>query len=50
MRYKLKKKDLFSDMKMGLDMIRKGRMTLLPHNIKDKAGLKRAFDLAKRDG
>jgi len=43
MRYKLKKKDLFSDTRMGLDMMRKGRMALLPHNIKDKKGLQRAL-------
>ncbi|MGD0230699.1 MAG: 4Fe-4S dicluster domain-containing protein [Syntrophorhabdales bacterium] len=43
MRYKLKKKDLFSDTKMGLDMMKKGRMGLFPHNIKDRAGLKNAL-------
>jgi heterodisulfide reductase subunit C len=43
MRYKLKKKDLFSDMRMGLDMMRKGRMAIFPHNIKDKKGLQKAL-------
>jgi heterodisulfide reductase subunit C len=43
MRYKLKKKDLFSDTRMGLDMMRKGRMAIFPHNIKDKKGLQRAL-------
>jgi len=48
MRYKLKKKDLFSDTKMGLDMMKKGRMTLLPHNIKDKGGLRKALERTRQ--
>ena len=43
MRYKLKKKDFFSDARMGIDMMKKGRMALLPHNIKDRKGLRKAF-------
>jgi len=35
LRYKIGKKDLFSDTKMGMGMVMKGRMGLLPHNIKD---------------
>ncbi len=49
MRYLVKKKDFFSNTRMGLDMMKKGRMALLPHNIKDKKGLQRAFArLAKK--
>jgi heterodisulfide reductase subunit C2 len=49
MRYKLKKKDFFSDTKMGLDMVKKGRMAVFPHNIRDRKGLKKAFEtLAQR--
>jgi heterodisulfide reductase subunit C len=44
MRYKLKKRDLFGDTRMGLDMMKKGRMAILPHHIKDRKGLRCAFD------
>jgi heterodisulfide reductase subunit C len=44
MKYKLAKKDLFSDTKMGITMMAKGRMGLLPHNIKDKKGMKALFE------
>ena len=47
MKYKLAMKDLFGDvageMKMGLGMMTKGRMGLLPHNIKNRAALKEVF-------
>jgi heterodisulfide reductase subunit C len=43
MRYKLKKKDFFSDTRMGVDMMKKGRMALLPHNIEDRKGLRTAL-------
>jgi heterodisulfide reductase subunit C len=48
MSYKLKKKDFFSDTKMGMDMMKKGRMGLFPHNIKDRSGLKKALERAAR--
>jgi hypothetical protein len=44
MKYKLSKKDFFSDTKMGLDMFTKGRMGMLPHNIQDRKALKETFD------
>ena len=47
MKYKLEKKDFFGDTKMGLGMMLKGRMGLLPHNIKDKRGIKALFDKAR---
>jgi heterodisulfide reductase subunit C len=43
MKYKLAKKDFFSDTKMGIGMFTKGRMGILPHNIKDRKGLKEIF-------
>ncbi|MGA3173621.1 MAG: 4Fe-4S dicluster domain-containing protein [Syntrophorhabdales bacterium] len=48
MRYKLKKKDLFSDSKMGMDMMKKGRMGIFPHNIKDRSALRKAIDRISR--
>jgi heterodisulfide reductase subunit C len=53
MRYKLSKKDFFSDTKMGLDMFSKGRMGMLPHNIKDRKALKETFakiETERREG
>ncbi len=48
MRYKLLKKSLFDDTKMGLSMFTKGRMGILPHNIRDRGGLRRLFQKAER--
>ena len=39
LKYKLEKKDLFSDTKMGMGMLMKGRMGILPHNIRDRERL-----------
>ncbi|HVN96871.1 MAG TPA: 4Fe-4S dicluster domain-containing protein [Syntrophorhabdaceae bacterium] len=47
MHYKLAKKDFFSDTKMGLGMLTKGRMGILPHNIKDKKLMKKIFTRTK---
>jgi len=43
LRYKIDKKDLFSDTMMGMGMLKKGRIGLLPHNIKDRKGIKEIF-------
>jgi heterodisulfide reductase subunit C2 len=43
LRYKIDKRDLFGDTKMGMAMFMKGRMGILPHNIKDRKGLKDMF-------
>ncbi|MBP6940465.1 MAG: 4Fe-4S dicluster domain-containing protein [Syntrophorhabdaceae bacterium] len=43
LRYKIGKKDLFGDTVMGMGMLKKGRMGLLPHNIKDRNGMKGIF-------
>ncbi len=42
--YKLHKRDLFSDTAMGISMMLKGRMGLLPHNIKGKRAIRDIFD------
>lgn len=43
MKYKMLKKDVFGDTKMGIDMLLKGRMGILPHSIKDKKMLRAIF-------
>jgi len=49
MKYKIAKKDILSDTKMGIDMIFKGRMGILPHNIKDRKTLKTIFKKIEDD-
>ncbi len=44
MHYKLAKKDFFSDAKMGIGMFTKGRMGVMPHNIKNRKQMKAIFD------
>lgn len=41
---KLVMKDFFSDIVMGMKMILGGKLSVLPHSIKDRAGMKRIFD------
>ena len=43
LRYKLEKKNFFEDSKVGLGMFLKGRMGILPHNIKDRKQVKEIF-------
>lgn len=43
MRYKLKKRDLFSDVGVGLKMLQKRKLDLTPSKIRDKAALKKIF-------
>jgi len=47
MRYKMMKKDFFGDTKMGLGMFVKGRMGILPHNIKDRKSVRNMFGSVK---
>jgi heterodisulfide reductase subunit C2 len=49
MLYKLKKKNLFDigDALMGMTMFMKGRIGLLPHNIKDRIGIRKMFERLK---
>jgi heterodisulfide reductase subunit C2 len=44
MKYKMDKKNFFEDAKMGMGMFMKGRMGVLPHNIKDRRGFKEMFE------
>jgi heterodisulfide reductase subunit C2 len=46
-RYKLKKMSLFGDMAMGIKMFLKGRLGFLPHNTKDRAGIRRMLNRLK---
>lgn len=41
--YKMSSKDLFGDMRLGLNMFLKGRLKLTPHSIKGKAEIKQIF-------
>jgi heterodisulfide reductase subunit C len=43
LRYKVEKKNFFEDAKMGTGMFLKGRMGILPHNVKDRKQLKEIF-------
>jgi heterodisulfide reductase subunit C len=47
MRYKFEKKSFFEDTKMGLGMFLKGRMGILPHNIRDRKQVKAIFEKAE---
>jgi heterodisulfide reductase subunit C len=49
MRYMLSKRDLFSNTRVGMDMMRKGRINILPHNIKDKKGMKEIYERIAAD-
>ena len=46
MRYKIEKKNFFEDTRMGITMMLKGRMGVLPHNVKDRQGMKGLFEHA----
>ncbi|MDR3631124.1 MAG: 4Fe-4S dicluster domain-containing protein [Desulfocapsaceae bacterium] len=41
--YKLRSGDLMGDIKLGLDMFRKGRLGILPHTIKEKTEIRAIF-------
>ncbi len=43
MRYKLKRMDVFSDMGVGLQMLKKRKLDLTPSRIRDKKALKKIF-------
>lgn len=44
MRYKLEKKELFRDTKMGAKMMLKGRMGVMPHSIRGKKQIRSVFE------
>jgi len=46
MRYKLSEKDLFSDIDLGLKMLSKRKLDLLPSKVKDKNGVQSLFKMA----
>ncbi|OGR28671.1 MAG: hypothetical protein A2277_18600 [Desulfobacterales bacterium RIFOXYA12_FULL_46_15] len=46
MKYKIAEKDLFSDFNLGLKMLAKKKLDLLPSKVKDKKGIKSLFNLS----
>ena len=46
-RYKMATGDLFSDLKLGLDMFMKGKLALVSPKTKDVASVRRIFDRTK---
>nr|WP_207754963.1 4Fe-4S dicluster domain-containing protein [Desulforadius tongensis] len=49
-RYKLKSGNLFEDMKMGIDLFKKGKLPLFPSRTKNKDQVKKIFDRVKGTG
>ncbi len=47
--YKLASKDFFSDMKIAWQMLKRGKLKLLPSNIKGKAEVRRMFAKQRKD-
>jgi hypothetical protein len=47
MRYKLSEKDFFSDMDLGLKMLSKRKLDLMPSKVKDRQQVQDLFKLAK---
>jgi len=43
MKYKFSEKDLFSDMNLGLKMLAKRKLDLLPSKVNDKKSIKSLF-------
>jgi len=43
--FKLKSLDLTSDVELGMAMFFKGKLPLIPHGVKDKKAVKKAFEL-----
>jgi heterodisulfide reductase subunit C len=41
--YKLKSKDFFQDVDLAPSTFSKGKLSLLPHNVKDKKQIKKIF-------
>jgi len=46
MRYKFAEKDLFSDIDLGLKMLSKRKLDLLPSKVKDKKSIQSLFEMA----
>lgn len=47
-RYKMTTGDLFSDLKMGLDMFMKGKLSLISPKTKDMTSVRKIFDRTKK--
>jgi hypothetical protein len=47
MRYKLSEKDFFSDMDLGLKMLSRRKLDLMPSKVKNKQQIQALFKLAK---
>jgi heterodisulfide reductase subunit C len=47
MRYKFSEKDFFSDMDLGLKMLSKRKLDLMPSKVKDRQQVQDLFTLAK---
>jgi heterodisulfide reductase subunit C2 len=41
--YKLRSKDFLGDMKLGISMFKKGKLSLMPHSIRGKTEIQRIF-------
>jgi heterodisulfide reductase subunit C len=46
--YKLKSRDFFSDARMGLDLLRKGKLALRSPKTRDLASVRRIFERTGR--
>lgn len=44
MRYKINQRDFFSDVGMGLTMLKKGKLDIVPSKIKDRSALDKIFN------
>lgn len=47
MEYKLRSRDLFSDLAMGLDLVRKGKISFLPERVKQLAEVRKLYEEAE---
>jgi heterodisulfide reductase subunit C len=43
-RYKLAAKDPFSDVKLGWEMLKRGKLKFLPHNVRSRGEIRKMFD------
>lgn len=47
MEYKLRSRDLFSDLAMGVDLVRKGKISFLPERVKQLAEVRKLYEEAE---
>jgi heterodisulfide reductase subunit C len=48
--YKLASMDLFSNAKLGWEMLKRGKLKFLPENVRDRAEIRRMFDKRPKEG